>query len=146
MSDEVFPPGVTVADWLGVRSVVLAYARHMDARDFAGVAAQFTDDAVVHYAHLGGELVGAAEVERYLTQAVGRGTEATSHHCSNIEITFDGPDAATVETYLYAWHRLSAAVPHYEVWGRYHDRVVRTATGWRIAERRLQVVAERGRD
>ncbi len=139
------PSEPSLADWLEVRSVVLAYARCMDARDFAGVAAQFTDDAVVHYAHLGGELVGRAQVEAYLTRAVGRGTEATSHHCSNIEITFDGPDTATVETYLYAWHRLSGAVPHYEVWGRYHDRMVRTASGWRIAERRLTVVAERGR-
>ena len=58
---------------------------------------------------------------------------ATSHHVSNIQLTFEGPDRARGITYLYAWHRYRDGSPDGELWGRYHHRFERTAAGWRIA-------------
>ena len=60
----------------------------------------------------------------------------TSHHLSNVRITFEGPDAAQAISYVIAWHERpdgSTAT----VYGQYRDRLVRTAQGWRIARRRM---------
>jgi len=64
--------------------------------------------------------------------------KATSHHNANVLVSFDGPDRATVLTSLYAWHQ-AAEGPNPRVWGYYHDVVVRTGEGWRIAERQLRI-------
>ena len=58
---------------------------------------------------------------------------ATSHHVSNVQITFDGPDRAHSVAYLYAWHRYVDGSPDGELWGRYRHRFVRTEVGWRIS-------------
>jgi 3-phenylpropionate/cinnamic acid dioxygenase small subunit len=126
--------------------LIHAYARLMDERDFDGVAALFTDDAEIDYATLGSTIHGSAALAAFLHRQVGGGTLATSHHVSNIDVDVapEG-DSADAVTYLYAWHRL-AKVDHYEVWGRYHDRLVLLPdVGWRFAARRLHVTAERGR-
>jgi hypothetical protein len=63
----------------------------------------------------------------------------TSHHVSNIEVSFDGPDRAVSVTYLIAWHRSpDPAVADFTMYGRYYDTFVRTSEGWRIAARRLR--------
>jgi hypothetical protein len=79
------------------------------------------------------------------TIAVGLDTifRATSHHVSNIQIAFEGPDAATGVTYLYAWHRYRDDSPDGELWGRYHHRFRRTDSGWRIAELVLRAAGSR---
>jgi ketosteroid isomerase-like protein len=59
---------------------------------------------------------------------------ATSHHVSNIQLTFEDDDTARGLTYLYAWHRYVDGSPDGELWGRYHHRFERTAAGWKIAE------------
>jgi len=63
---------------------------------------------------------------------------ATSHHVSNIQITFEGADQARSVTYLYAWHRYVDGSPDGELWGRYRHRFTRTDPGWRISELLLQ--------
>ncbi len=47
---------------------------------------------------------GVGALEERLARGLPR-FAATSHHVSNIEITFDDDDTATGITYLYAWHR-----------------------------------------
>ena len=59
----------------------------------------------------------------------------TSHHLSNVVIDFDGPDAARGCSYVLAWHQQPDGSAR-TLYAQYHDRFVRTPTGWRIAERR----------
>ena len=59
----------------------------------------------------------------------------TSHHLSNIDIDFDGPDAAHGRSYVLAWHQHPDGRTQ-TLYAEYHDRFVRTGGGWRIAERR----------
>ena len=63
--------------------------------------------------------------------------ESTSHHLSNLVIDFEDLDHARVSSYIYAWHRPRAGGVDWELWGQYHDLVVRTGLGWLIAERTL---------
>jgi len=132
--------------------LVHAYCRNVDLVNAAEVAALFTDDCVVDYGPgLGEPTRGSAQLEDRLARGLPR-FAATSHHVSNIDITFDitpdGPDAADGVTYLYAWHRFPdhPATPDAHLWGQYHDRFIRTAAGWRIATRTLRVAGQEAFD
>jgi hypothetical protein len=67
------------------------------------------------------------------------GFKATSHHNANVLVTFEDADKATVLTSVYAWHEQADGI-NPKLWGYYHDSVVRTPEGWRIATRQLRVL------
>lgn len=120
-------------DRQAITSLIHAYCWHFDRNRPRALAALFTADARIDYGPEFPDLIGRPAIE----QGVARGLEtlfaATSHHVSNIEITFDGPDAARSDCYLYAWQRYLDGRPEGELWGSYHHRFVRTEEGWRIA-------------
>jgi ketosteroid isomerase-like protein len=126
--------------------VIHAYCRNVDLVRADEVAALFTDDCIVDYGPgLGDPTHGSAA----LAERLGRGLPrfaATSHHVSNIEVVFEGRNAARSITYLYAWHRYPGDAPDAHLWAQYHDRFVRTAQGWRIAERMLKVAGHEAFD
>lgn len=127
--------------------LIHAYCRGVDTIDAVGVAALFTSDCVVDYGPgLGPPTHGAAAFQLRLARGLPR-FAATSHHVSNIEITFaeDGLAASGV-SYLYAWHRYPDDRPDAELWARYHDRFVHTADRWLISERVLRVAGQRNFD
>jgi hypothetical protein len=133
-------------DRQAITDVIHAYCRNVDLVVPAAIVALFTADCVVDYgAGMGAPSHGAAELEQRLARGLPR-FAATSHHVSNIEITFDGHDAADTITYLYAWHRFDDGRPDAHLWARYHDHFVRTAEGWRIAERQLRVAGQEAFD
>ncbi len=70
---------------------------------------------------------------------------ATHHYITNIEIEFDGADAARSQCYLHAWHRPVDGGDDFVLYAQYHDHWVRTADGWRIKERRLKTAGTTGR-
>lgn len=121
-------------DRRAIEELIHAYCRHFDQNEPELVAALFTDDAVVDYGPEFPNIVGAASIADTIAEGLERTFAATSHHVSNIQVTFDDPDRATALTYLYAWHRYRDGSPDGELWGRYHHRFERTPGGWRIAE------------
>lgn len=111
------------------------YCRTLDLMDLQALAAVFTEDCLVDYgpeerlqSH------GAAGVARDLRR-MWRWSR-TSHHLSNVQITFEDEDHANGISYLIAWHERPDGSTG-TLWGQYHDQFVRTAAGWRIARRRL---------
>lgn len=82
---------------------------------------------------------------------------ATSHHLSNVRISFTtegdqtaptiqtdpAPTRAHATAFIYAWHR-TVGGEQVEVWGRYADTLVRTGTGWRIESRRATTAGAEG--
>ena len=119
------------------------YARALDLNRPKEVAALFTEDGAADYgAGLGGRVQGREALEHFFAEGL-RNVTATSHHVSNIQVRFEGPDTARATTYLYAWHRFPDDRPDGELWGQYHDRLERTASGWRIAERKLHTAGDR---
>ncbi|MGI9053682.1 MAG: nuclear transport factor 2 family protein [Ilumatobacteraceae bacterium] len=142
MSDEVR----RLVDRQAIADVVHAYCRNVDLVRPDEIAALFTQDCTVDYGPgLGAPTHGAAQLEQRLAAGLPR-FAATSHHVSNIEVDFDGDDAADTITYLYAWHRYHDDRPDAHLWARYHDRFVRTPAGWRIASRTLKVAGQEAFD
>jgi ketosteroid isomerase-like protein len=127
-----------IADRLAITDLIHAYCLHFDSNEPEAVAALFTADATVDYGPESTTIVGSAAI----AETIGVGLEhifaATSHHVSNIQITFDGPDSAESVTYLYAWHRYVDGSPDGELWGRYRHGFARTEDGWRINRLLLQ--------
>lgn len=69
----------------------------------------------------------------------------SQHLLGNTRISITGDEAETA-CYVRAAHagRGDRSAQVYEVWGEYCDKLVRTAEGWRIRERRLLVSHETG--
>jgi ketosteroid isomerase-like protein len=121
-----------------IADLIHAYCLRFDANEPDEVAALFTADATVDYGPEAETIVGADAIARTIAVGLEHTFAATSHHVSNIQLEFDGPDSARGVTYLYAWHRYLDGSPDGELWGRYHHRFERTDAGWRIAELVLQ--------
>jgi hypothetical protein len=120
-----------------IAAVPLTYARGIDRRDWDLVRSCFTDDCFVEGSR------ASAPIEEYLAD-LRPGVEAfptTMHFMGNQLVEVDG-DTGRVETYAVAFHwaaeRAGADDPANLVVGvRYQDSMVRTADGWRIANRHV---------
>jgi ketosteroid isomerase-like protein len=121
-------------DRQAIADLIYAYCHHFDRNEPAEVAALFTADATVDYGPEAETIVGADSIAKTIAVGLAHTFAATSHHVSNIRITFDSTHEAHAITYLYAWHRYVDGSSDGELWGRYHHRFVRTDDGWRIAE------------
>ena len=128
-----------LVDRQAITELIHAYCLHFDNNEPESVAALFTDDASVDYGPESATIVGSAAIAETIAVGLERTFAATSHHVSNIQIGFDGPDSAHSVSYLYAWHRYVDGSSDGELWGRYRHRFLRTPVGLRIAELRLEV-------
>jgi ketosteroid isomerase-like protein len=122
-----------------IRNLLSDYAFHLDMNETEALAELFTDDCTVIY----GPGFGAEGIEAYRKTLDGVGSyfAATSHHVSNIKVTFDDADTAQVRSVLYAWHRYRRERPDGVLWGQYHDVVVRQRGKWRFKRRELRTTA-----
>ena len=124
-------------DRRSITELIHAYCERFDRNDPEGVAALFTPDATVDYNPDTPSTTGAALAD---SMRVGLDTifAATSHHVSNLSITFEDADTARSLCYLDAWHRYHDGSPDGFLWGRYLHRFQRTTAGWRITDLVLQ--------
>jgi hypothetical protein len=122
------------ADRREITTVLHGYCRMLDSLELGRVSSYFTDDCEVIY---GPEPRMQSHGSAHLAESLGRLSRfaRTSHHLSNVEIELTGPDSATSVSYVLAWHQQPDGASR-TVYAQYHDRFVRTAEGWRIAERR----------
>ena len=124
-------------DRAAVTEVLYSYARLVDGRDFAAAAELFTDDCVAEYGIRETEIMrSSAAVADWLASQLRDGS-ASSHHISNVQVSFPDADHAEATCYVYAWHRMPGTGADPIVLARYVDRLERTPAGWRIAHRRL---------
>jgi hypothetical protein len=128
-----------------IADLLHTYCQEVDLCHPADITALFTLDAVGDYGpRLGGIMRGHDELLAFftgLTMFTG-----TSHHLSNIMIEFDEPDRARSVSSLFAWHRFPGDAPDAYLYARYHDQLVRTPSGWRIAGRVLRMAGQTGFD
>ena len=117
--------------------LVHQYSYFVDHGLYDDVVELFTEDCVVDYGPGIAPVHSRARL-RQMFRHPGRGFAATSHHNANVLVKFDDADRASVRTSVYAWHkRTDGGTP--QLWGYYHDTVVRDPEGWRIANRQLRV-------
>jgi hypothetical protein len=112
----------------------MGYAERLDAGDLAGVAAHFADAA--YRSAQGGEYRGAAAVREVLERLVilYDGVPRTQHVTTNLVIELAG-DTAAARSYFTVLQAAPGAPLQPIVAGRYHDRFVRGADGWRFSDR-----------
>jgi 3-phenylpropionate/cinnamic acid dioxygenase small subunit len=135
---------ITFDDWLAIVSCQVRYTTVCDRREWDGLADVFTADASGNYG--GWRLRSREGFEQMLRQHLD-GAGATQHLVGNHVVQIDG-DEARAQCSVHAFHvgvaGSSRAGETYTVIGVYHDTLVRTADGWRIAHRILNVDAEVG--
>lgn len=121
-----------IADRQEITTLLHRYARGVDRCDAATLLSVWADGATANY---GSGWTDAVEWSRGVLERLAAMTR-TMHALSNIIIDLDG-DEARAETYCQAYHLLPGEDgPHRMiVGGRYLDRLVRTAAGWRIQKR-----------
>ncbi len=140
--------------------VLTRYATAVDARDYEMLVDVFTDDLVYSRARPASAISTAGD---YPTDAdevnAERGRDRrierirwfqrelgpTQHLLGNFRVAVDGDEASTVCA-MRAFHVGTGdnAAVTYEVMGEYHDRLRRTADGWRICERTAVYELETG--
>lgn len=126
-----------LVDRQAITDLIHRYCECFDRNDPDGVAALFTPDAVVDYNPDTPDIIGA-DIARTIAIGLRDTFAATSHHVSNVLITFEGPDDARSVCYVDAWHRYRSGAPDGYLWGRYVNRYRRTSAGWRITSLLLQ--------
>jgi hypothetical protein len=125
------------ADRRALVDLTIAYSFALDDRRFDDLDDVFLPDAT---AELGWALEGRDAIKDRIRDALVP-LDASQHLVATHQVRVDG-DAATGRCYLQAQH-VRAGVdggPLFMVGGRYEDRYVRTADGWRIAHRALVVL------
>ena len=117
--------------------VLVGYAVSMDGEDWDALERCFTEDAVCDFGDLGPGMHGASGIARDMRGVI-EPMDASFHMVGNHVIDIDG-DRASARSYLLAQHVLREALggPIFFVAGIYHDELVRTADGWKIANKLL---------
>ncbi|WP_159074155.1 nuclear transport factor 2 family protein [Streptomyces dioscori] len=127
-----------------IRDLLTAYVFGLDRRDFARVAAVFTENAEVRNvfdAYLpegeafSGLTVGGGVVAEGARQLFA-GLDATQHLLGAQEVTF-ADTGAHAATQIVAHHHRGGE--YYHTGGSYEDDLVRTPDGWRISRRTLRI-------
>ena len=125
-----------------IAEVLNDYSHFVDRNDPDGLVARvFCEDGCFE---LGSRhaVIGRADLALMFARTLAPFSR-TSHHVTNIKVTFTGADTAESTAYVYAWH-LTMDGRRIDLWGRYHDRHRLTPDGWRIANRRLTVAGSDG--
>ena len=138
------------SDRIAIERIYIRYCSVIDCKDFDRFDEIFTADTFGDYTQAyGADAVrhGRDELVAIMKQNLGESSNcgATHHNVLNIEIDVNGDSAAATVNY-YAVHR--GVRDHegalYSMWGRYHDDLVRTDNGWRIARRRYMLSLSEG--
>jgi len=134
-------------DRVDILETMYAYCRHADNLDGDAMADLFVDDCVATFIPGGEEtlLRGQAALRGFLNGALGV-TVSGSHHIANEELVFETPDQVILHCYMYSWQRFQGfpSTADCHRWGRYENRFVRTADGWRMDRLRLFSAGEYG--
>lgn len=117
------------------------YATAVDSRDWELFRTCFTDEIEGDYSSVFGTppaRLGADEFVALIAPIMSALT-ATQHMMSNLTITFEDSDHATVAAYVRAIHHNAATEGGTEqtVYGYYTNSFVRTEDGWRISKLQL---------
>lgn len=129
-----------MSDRLEIQDLLARYSFALDERDWDAMDAVFTPDAHIDYSEAGGAAGCYPEIKQWLPTALERfvsfqhmvattkldicGDEATSRTILFNPMVYEGEEGERKTFFLGLWYR---------------DKLVRTADGWRIAERREEM-------
>ncbi|MCV7334129.1 nuclear transport factor 2 family protein [Mycolicibacterium senegalense] len=124
-----------------ISDVQLRYATGVDSRDWQLFRSCFTDEVEGDYSSVFGTPPAHLSADDFVAMIapVMSALTATQHMITNLAVTFDDDDHATVVAYVRAIHHNATADGDTEqtVYGYYTNSFVRTADGWRISKLKL---------
>lgn len=125
-----------MSDRLEIQDLFARYSFAIDERDWDALDAIFTPDAQIDYTETGGAKGSYAEIKAWLPSALER-FPMFQHMVATTKLDIAG-DEARSRTILFnpMTHRAEDGAEQVFFIGLwYRDRLVRTAGGWRIADR-----------
>jgi 3-phenylpropionate/cinnamic acid dioxygenase small subunit len=124
-----------IADRIAIDDLLTRYATAVDSQDWDLYASCFTADAYIDYSAAGGIKGRLPEVRKWLAEVM-PAFPMTQHLVTNRTVVIDA-DTATCRSYLFNPMGLAegGGLALFFEGGFYADKLVRTADGWRIAER-----------
>lgn len=125
-----------ISDRLEIQDLLSRYTYAIDERNWDGLDEVFTPDAVIDYSETGGAKGSVAQIKAWLPVAMER-FPRYQHMVATTKLELDG-DTAKSRTILfnpmvYQGDDGNEQVFFIGLW--YRDKLIRTAEGWRIAER-----------
>jgi SnoaL-like domain len=126
-----------LSDRIAIDDLLTRYATLIDGRRFGELDQVFTSDAVLDYRSAGGIRGSFPEVRDWLASVLPAFTW-TQHLVVNRAIELDpGADEATCRSLFHNPNSMDIKGRPwlFVVGGAYHDRMVRTDSGWRIRHR-----------
>jgi len=124
-----------------IEQVYIRYCEIVDAKTFDDMHEVFTENSTSDYTQaLGPGVISPNRASLIASMHANLGPDsncgATHHNVLNFRIAVNG-DTAKAKVQYYAVHRgkndYEGAL--YSMWGLYDDELVRTAEGWRVANR-----------
>lgn len=123
-----------------IEELLVLYSFLIDGKHFDRLGEVFTDDAEIDYTKAGGIAGSLAEIQAWLADAL-RPFQLVQHMLGNFMIRVDG-DRATNTCYFHNPMGMAGADGKLSVFwcgGRYFDELVRTAHGWRLSKRAVEL-------
>lgn len=127
-------------DRRAIEQTLFLYSTAIDTGQWSLLAEVFTPDARIDYTRAAGERISGAEAPDWLRDNLAH-FKLLQHFVSNIRLSQED-DYVGCQSYVLAVHGYpgpGGKMLFFELGGQYEDRLVRTAGGWRIAERVLQL-------
>ncbi len=125
-----------ISDRIQIQDLLTRYTVALDTRDWKLLDSCFTPDAHVDYTATGGTKGKYPEIRAWLEKALAP-FQVFVHYISNTTVELDG-DRAKTRTYVLnpmGFPNPDGSLHMFTVGAYYNDQLVRTAEGWRIAER-----------
>ena len=125
-----------ISDRLQIQDLLTRYTQAIDGKDWKLLDTCFTPDAHVDYTATGGIKGSYPDVRKWLEQALSV-FPITVHYITNSAVNLAG-DRATARTYVFnpmGFKNPDASMHWFTVGAYYVDKLVRSADGWRIAQR-----------
>ena len=125
-----------ITDRIEIDDLLTRYATAVDTKDWDLFASCFTADAFIDYTSAGGIKGTLSEVKQWLAQVM-TAFPMTQHLVTNRAVVIAG-DSATSRCVFFNPMGLagdSGGLILFLEGGYYNDKLVRTAAGWRIAQR-----------
>jgi ketosteroid isomerase-like protein len=111
-----------------IERLIIDYAAHNDASDWDAVAALYVLDGRMSRPTAPDDFIEGRDA--ICAAFKSRPPRTTRHICANIRVDVDGDTAkASSQILLFTGHDAPKV-------GSYHDKLARTADGWRFTERR----------
>ena len=125
-----------ISDRLEIQDLIARYCHAIDRRELDELDSIFAEDAVIDYTAFGAPRASLGEMKGFLAEALTAHT-AYYHLAATSRIVLDG-DRAECHTIchnpmIFPREGRPDVLYYCGLW--YHDQLVRTADGWRIAER-----------